>query len=481
MDNSKSLVLKGVFWNGLQLIVNQGFAFIVKLILAKILLPQQFGLIGMAVVFTGFVSVLTELGIGAALIQRKEEQLRPEHFNTAFWTGITWSTLLYLIMAFFVAPLAASFYNEEILRQLIPIISIGILLSPINLVNKAQLSKRMDFKKIARIDSSTNIVAGIISIILALMGAGVWSLAFNSTAVILFAIPFYFKATGWFPKFNWDKQAFKDIFGFGMFTTGTNIVNYLINNIDYLLIGKVLSAQLLGAYSFAFVLTDTFRSKLMAVINNVMYPLYGKKQSEPEAIKKYYLKVVSYNCIIVFPIMLVLFTIAEPFVMNFFGSKWQESILPLKILSISIMIQMLVNSNTVLIRALGRPGLEMKLQLVKSAVYVPAVVYGLYSNGIVGVSWAIFCSRIFNVLLAQYTFNYLISIKVSPLELFNEVKAPVISSALAFSVGYPLLETFQVNFFVVGLIMMLVFALGIYKMMGEELMQHVVFMRKKKA
>lgn len=479
MDSSKGLVLKGVFWTGLQLVINQSFSFIVKLILARLLLPEQFGIIGMATVFTGFIQVLTELGIGAALVQKKEDTLQPSHYYTAFWTGIVWSILLFLIMAFLIAPLAATFYHESSLRLIIPVISLGILLSPINLVNKAQLTKSMNFKKIAAIEGGANIAAGIISVILALLGAGVWSLAFNSTAIILFAIPFYFRATGWFPKMIWSKQAFREVFGFGIFATGTNIVNYLINNVDYLLIGKLLSAQLLGAYTFAFVLTDTFRSRLMSVINNVMYPLYGKKQSEPDSIKKYYLKVVSYNCIIVFPIMVILFTIGEPFILRVFGDKWHESIMPLKILSIAVMIQMLTNSNTVLIRALGRPGLEMKLQLVKAAVYLPTVAYGIYINGIIGASWAIFFNKIFNVLLAQYTFSYLISIKISVTELFNEVKAPTVASVFAYISGYLLLDFCYVNFIVVGITMLLVFILVIYKFIGSELMMQVKTIRNR--
>lgn len=469
MDNSKSLILKGVFWNGLQLVVNQSFTFIVRLILAKLLLPEQFGIIGMATVFTGFVQVLTELGIGAALVQRKDDQLNPIHYHTSFWTGVIWSALLFLLMTFVAAPFAADFYKEPILKVLIPVISIGILLSPINLVNKAQLTKQMNFKKIARIENITNIIAGIISIIMALLGAGVWSLAFNSTAIILFAIPLYFKATGWFPKLIWSKEAFKDVFGFGIYTTGTNVINYFINNVDYLLIGKVLSAQALGAYTFAFVLTDTFRGKLMSVINNVMYPLYGKKQGDPEALKKYYLKVVSYNSIIVYPIMVLLLTLAEPIILNIFGDKWHDSIIPLKILSVSVMIHMLVNSNTALIRGLGKPGLEMKLQLFKAFIFIPTLVFGIYTNGIIGASWAILINKVIAVIIAQYTFNKLINIKISGKEFVNEIKAPWIASILAYSLGYFLYVTLDVHYIIAGVAIAVIYCLTIFVSIGKEL------------
>src|SRR6195952_15331 len=121
----KKLVASGIFWNFLQLIVNQSFNFILKLALAKLLFPSEFGIVGMATVFTGFVQVLNDLGVGAALVQRKEETLRKEHYHTAFWTGVIWSVGLFLIMTFGIGPLAASFYNKPILKLIIPVLSIG--------------------------------------------------------------------------------------------------------------------------------------------------------------------------------------------------------------------------------------------------------------------------------------------------------------------------------------------------------------------
>src|SRR5690554_3099001 len=118
------------------MVVNQGSSFIIKLVLARILFPEQFGLIGMATVFTGFVQVFNDLGIGAALIQRKEEDLREAHFHTAFWTGVGWSLIMYLIVSLVVGPLAAAFYEEPILKSLVPVLGLGILSSPVNLVHR---------------------------------------------------------------------------------------------------------------------------------------------------------------------------------------------------------------------------------------------------------------------------------------------------------------------------------------------------------
>jgi len=469
MDSSKGLVLKGVIWSGVQIIVNQGFAFIIRLVLAKLLFPEQFGLIGMAVIFTGFVQVLNDLGIGAALVQKKDEDLRNEHFHTAFWTGIGWSISLYVIMSFLISKLAADFYNEPMLIKLIPVLSLGILCSPINLVHKAQLTKSMSFKKIAFIDNTSNIIAGCIAMALAFLGMGVWSLVFNSVASIVISMPLYFKATKWFPKLIWDKNAFKEIFGFGVYTTGTSVANYFVNNVDYLLIGKLLSAQALGAYTFAFILTDTFRSRLMLVVNNVMYPMYGRNQGDPIALKRFYLKVVNYNSILIYPIMVFLVALGDPFTTSVFGAKWHDSIAPLQVLSISVMIHMLVNSNTALIRGMGRPGLEMKLQLFKAAIFIPMLVAGIYAYGVIGAAWAVLINKFIAVIIAQFTFNKLLNIKISTGEFLAAIKVPWIAASLAYIITVVTYNFLHLHYIFAGLLLFGSYSLCVWIMMGPEI------------
>ncbi|RVU02469.1 lipopolysaccharide biosynthesis protein [Mucilaginibacter limnophilus] len=461
-------VASGIFWNVIQMAVNQLFAFVLKLILAKLLFPEQFGLVGMATVFTGFVQVLNDLGVGAALVQRKKEHLRIEHYHTAFWTGVIWSVSLFIIMGVGVGPLAAWFYHEPELMTIIPVLSLGILISPVNLVHKAQLTRQMAFKKLAFINNASNIAAGLLAIGLGLLGAGVWALVFNTVATIAFAMPLFFRATGWKPAFIFEKKAFKDVFGFGMYTTGSNIMNYLYNNIDYLLIGKLLGASSLGIYTLAFVLTDTFRSKLMTVINSVMYPMYGKKQHDLPEIKKYYLKALLFNCLLVFPIMVFFIAEGQAFVVNIFGAKWQQTVYPLQILSASVILHTIVSGNTTLLRGLGRPGLEMKQQVIKALIFLPSLAVGIYYYGIAGAAWAILLNKLIVVIIAQYTFNYLLPVKLPVSELLTELKAPIIASALMFAVAY-LLSYVGANYIITGILTFTFYAAILWLIMGSEL------------
>jgi len=444
----KGKAVSGIFWNFVQLGVNKFFGFAIKLVLAKLLFPEQFGLIGMATVFTSFIQVFNDLGIGSALVQRKEEKLREVHFHTAFWTGIIWSICIYLIIAFIVAPLAAIFYKEPLLRSIIPVLSIGVLSSPVNLVHRAQLTKRLDFKKLAFISNASTIFSGVLALGLAFMGAGVWALVFNSVASFLVAMPLFFRATRWTPKLIWEKQAFQDVFGFGVYSTGTNFINVLVSNIDYLLIGKLLSAAALGTYTLAFVLTDTFRNQLTTLLNKVMYPIYGQKQDDLVSLRSYYLKVVKYNSIVIYPIMVFLIVLGEPFIMSIYGAKWADAILPLKILALSVMIHLLANSHLTLIRGLGHAKLGMKVQFLKSILYVPTIALGIYQFGVIGAAWAYVVNKILEVIIAQFYLKRFINVSFA--DLFSSMRAPLAATAVAFLVSL-LLNDLGIHYIICGL------------------------------
>ncbi len=477
-QNTKGKIVIGVFWNVLQLVVNKTFSFAIKLVLAKLLFPEQFGLVGMAAVFTSFVQVFNELGIGAALVQRKEENLREAHYHTAFWTGVVWSIGIFLIISLIVAPLAAQFYNEPLLRKLIPVLSIGVLSSPINLVHRAQLTKQMDFKKLAFIGNASTIFSGTIAMVLAYQGAGVWSLVFNSVASFLIAMPLYFRATKWMPKLIWEKQAFHDVFGFGIYTTGTSILNNLLANLDYLLIGKLLSASALGVYTFAFVLTDTFRNQFTLMMNKVMYPVYGKHQDDPGLLKKYYLKVVTYNSLVIYPVMVLLITLGEPIILNFFGSKWQGSILPMKILALSVMIHMLVSGHSSLLRGQGKPELELKLQFFKTIfLYVPLITLGVFNYGIVGAAWACVIYKVLEVVVVQYYLKRIVGISIK--DILGHIKGPLIASLVSFGLTFTLYGA-GTHYIICALVLLLSYGGVVILLMHEELMMQIKGFRRGK-
>jgi len=371
----KHKIFGGVVWNSIGLIIDNGLSIIVKLILARLLLPEDFGIIGFAVVFMGMIRVFSDMGMSAALIQRKDEDLKPIDYDTAFWVGIIWGLFLTAILTFVVTPIAVSFFNEPLLKTIIPVLSISIVLKSLTTVHIVNITREMDFKRIVLPQNVSRITAAVLAIIMALMGFGVWSLVFQRVLTNLFLAFIYPFVIDWRPKMRFSLISLRKIFSFGVYTTGTKIFNYLTGNIDYLLIGKMLGAQQLGVYSLAYNLTYVVRGQIMNVVNKVLYPVYSKIQDDLLTIKRYYFKVIKYNCIVIYPIMVGLILLAKPLVLIGLGEKWSEAVTPIQLMAGAGLVHLLTSSNTILLRGIGKPKLEMIMSIVKTlGVTVPLYV-----------------------------------------------------------------------------------------------------------
>lgn len=440
---SVNKIFSGIFWTSLQAIVQRSFSFIIKLFLARLLFPEDFGIIGMAVVFTSFIKIFNDLGFGVALIQRKKEDLSEDYFQTAFWTGTIWSVLIYLIIAFAVAPFASWFYNEEILKSIIPVLSIGVLASPINLVHRAQLTRALDFKRLAIINNSSSIFSGLLALLLAYLGFGVWSLVFNSVAHFIIAMPQYFIATGWKPRLIWKKQHFKDLFGFGVFTTFSGLVSQFASQGDYLLIGKFIGKVELGLYSFAFILTDAIRAQINSVINSVLFPIYSQYQDDKIKQFSIYTKSVFFNSLVIVPIMSILFY--DPnFLLFLFGEKWAESLIIIRIISLSVIVQIITASFPSLLRANNLPGLEFKVQLIKVLVfYLPLIFIGVKYYGIIGAAIAVLVSRIIGAIMNLIVLEKWLDL--SSVKVLKEFFKGLLPSLIAILICYFLFDLLSLN------------------------------------
>lgn len=460
-------IFDGVVWNGSQLLIGKGFDFLIKLVLARLLLPEDFGIVAVATIFIGFIQVLNELGIGAALIQKKEEAITSDHYSTSFSTGIVWSLVLYIVFSFVLAPVLAHYYRIDRLTEIIPIIALSLISGAITLVHKVKLTRDLNFKVISIINNISVIFSGVLSLILAYLDAGIWSLVFNSVATFVVAIPMYFAATKWKPSFSWKKDVFLDIFSFGAYTTLTNFINRLLANIDYLVLGRLVGASMLGSYSLAFMLTETVRSNLMAMVNSVMFPIYGKLQDSKKQSIYYYLNVIKFNCLVVFPILLVFGVFSEEIILLIFGEKWSDSIVPLKILALASFVHMLINGHTSLIRGMGFAKLELHLQLVKAFLfYIPIIWFATFKFGIIGTAYGVLISKVLEVILVKFILNKYLHIKVKTV--FNSVKGVLFSAVISWLV-ISSLQNFIESFVLNVLILLIVYLFIVFWFIGDEI------------
>ena len=404
-------VINGIAWNVFELLGSRGISFVVKLILTQLLLPEHFGIIGMAVVFTGLINTINDLGMAAALVQFKQDRLLRIHYDTVFWLTTLLSLGTFILLVVAIGPFAAWFYNEPILSLIIPAIGISVFLSPLNLVHRVRLTKDLNFKSLGIISIISSIAGGVFAIALALLGAGVWSIVAQSVIATLVSIPLMWRTTQWWPRFQFSKDAVNDVFRIGVFDMLKRTFVFLTKNIDYLLIGRLLGADLVGIYTLAFLLTDTFRQQLMGVMNKVMFPVYGKLQSKLDEVKSYYVQIIKYNALIVTLFMTIFVFYASPLIHLLFGSRWELATFPLQALAIASVIHAIGGTSDAVLRGIGRFDIDFKIYLLKTIlITIPAFFVGVYYFGINGASVAVVLHKLTSRIIYQFQLKRLVGI-----------------------------------------------------------------------
>ena len=378
----KKAALSGVKWSSLLQVGRQIIQFITTAILARLLSPTDFGLVGMATIVIGFVNLFKDLGTSSAIIQRKN--VSEELIYSLFWINVAFG-FLGMIVLFAGAPIIAKFYEEPKLIPILQILSLSFFISGLSILQKALLEKNLNFKTLAKIDIVALFFSSLVGIILAFSGYGVWSLVLQTLTAVTITTMLLWTANKWQPKIIFKWQEIKEISNYSLNLTGYNIFNYFVRNADYLLIGKFLGSQSLGYYSLAYRLMLYPLQNISRVIGRVMFPVFTKIQDDDVKLKAGYLKVIGYIAIVTFPLMVGLWASAEPFILTMFGSQWQPVILLLMILTPVGMAQSIETTLGQIYQIKERTDLMFKWSICEGILLVIAWVIGL-RWGIVGVA-----------------------------------------------------------------------------------------------
>jgi teichuronic acid exporter len=405
-------VRAGVAWTTVATGGRQLVNLVVQLLLARLLLPEHFGLIGMAVVFTAFMDVISELGVSSAVVQKRQQDLRPEHLDAAFWTGVGSSAAVVVLAATALGAAAAWFYEEPVLRGVVAVISLALLFRGVTHVHRALLTREMRFRELGLIRMGSVAIGGIVAVAMALLGFGVWSIAWQGVVAAIVSIPMYWLATPWRPRFRFSFGGFRAIFSFGAFVAAYDILIYLGKHLDYLLIGKFVGAASLGLYTLAFLLTDAFRTSVMGVLNQVMFPVYGKLQDSPDSARRYYLTVVRVNTLIAFPLLTLFVVFPHEIVAVVFGDKWAGTGMPLRLLAIAMMINIAGGTTPVVLRGLGHVKLQFWVYVgLLIFIQIPALLIGVVTAGVFGVAIAVIVVKFASRMIAQHYMKRLINVR----------------------------------------------------------------------
>jgi len=379
----RSRTISGVSWSLTSQLVRQALTVIVGIVLARLLSPQEFGLVAMVMVIGNFALLIAELGLGAGLVQRRE--VNEAHFSSVFWLNLLVGLALTGLFAAG-APLVAAFYGEPRLEPLTLALSFLFLLRALTVVPQARLARALDFRGLAIADIAAALIAGGLAIGLALTDHGVWSLvtrlltAAGASAVLIFIL------ARWRPRPAVSGAALKQLLGFGGSLFASESLGYWSRNLDNLLIGRVLGTAPLGLYSRAYELMLYPLQNVSQAIGRVMFPALSQIQDQPERVKRVHLRVTRVVALLTFPMCLGLLVVAEPFVLALFGEQWRGMIPVLQILCAIGAPQSILTLNGNLYLSQGRADLQLKVGLWLKGLLVVGIVIGVLTGEILGVA-----------------------------------------------------------------------------------------------
>lgn len=380
----KKALVKGVVWNIFEKLVVKGIAFIIGVILARILGPSDYGLIGMLSIFIALSNVFIESGFAKALIQNKNR--KDIDFSTAFVTNVSISIVIYLLL-FFTAPHIAKFYNEPSLTLITRVLSLNFILGAFNIVHRAKLIAEVDFKSLAIINFGGTIIGGCLGVVLAYMDYGVWALIFQtltSTFSMMLLFPIFSK---WTPSLRFAKQSFQRLFNFGSKLLVTGLISTIVNNLTTILIGRYYKSEALGYYTRATQYSELAAYTINDVFNTTTFPILSSLQDDRERLIHIYRRILFYTALITFPLMTLFALLAEPLVVIMLTEKWLPCVTLLQILCFARMFTPISSINMNLLNAVGRSDLFMKLDLFKVPFVLLATIAAI-PFGVEAIVWS---------------------------------------------------------------------------------------------
>ncbi len=390
-DSLRQKTVHALMWSFFQAIAQRSVQFIVGVVLARLLFPDQFGLVGMLAIFIAVIRAFLDSGFGAALIQKRE--VSQSDICSIFYFNIVMGGVAVGLL-WFAAPWIASFYHQPVLTHLTRALSLTIVIDSFGLIHSTLLTKEINFKAHTKISVIAGILSGIAGITLALRGYGVWSLVFQQITASLVSTVCLWSFNHWRPELIFSFDALAGMFGFGSRLLFSSILNQIFDNIYYIVIGKIYSAADLGFFSRAKTLNDVPTLTLSEMAGRVTFPVFSKIQDDRERLKRGVKKALTSLVLVNFPMMIGLAVIARPLVLVLLTEKWAAAIPYLQLLCIAGVLYPLHVVNLNLLQALGRSDLFLRLEVIKKMLIViniavtwswgiSAMIYGMIGLSVI--------------------------------------------------------------------------------------------------
>lgn len=425
-----SQVIKSGFWLQVSRLIQLGSNFIVSVVLARILLPADFGLAGMVTLYGAFVAQFTMLGLTLGIIQKKDISQR--QLSTLFWINLGFNIFSASIVAG-LAPLAAKYYKQPQMIPLILLYCVSFLISPFYQVHRRLLEKKIYFDKIAKIEVVASIGSGIVGIAMAFAGFGVYSIVWQSIALNLIYMISTRLNIKWNPDFVFSLQEVKDLIFFSLKMKGAKIGNFFERNIDFIILSKLFSATLFGYYSLAYRIMYFPVRRISYVFSEILFPAFSNIQDNIEKVREGYLRSVQIVAMAALPLSVVLAIYTRPLIVFILGKKWLPISGLLFLLSLAGLLQSIETVGDSIYPALNFPQTLLWIEIVRTVVTGIAVFIG-GKMGLFEVAVAILIARILLFSVTLFILNKLVLVKFR--EFARLIYGPLISCLAMFTVLY---------------------------------------------
>ena len=365
--NLRQKTTNGLLWSSVERFSNQGIQFLFSIVLARLLTPEDYGIVAMVIIFFAIAQTFVDSGFSNAIVRKKDRT--EADLSTCFYFNI-FVGLGFYIMLFLCSPFIAEFYDQPILSSVVKISGLSVLINSLCIVQQAQFTIRIDFKTQAKVTLTSTVISGILGILLAYLGYGVWALVWQGVIGTFIRMLLLWVFSKWRPRESFSKDSFHYLFGYGSKLLASGLLDTTYNNIYPIVIGKFYSPAQLGNFSRAQGWASLPSSNITSILQRVTFPVLTEMQDDDERLATNYRKLLRLSAFVIFPLMMLLAAVASPLVRVVITSKWDACVPYLQIICFSMMWYPIHAINLNLLQVKGRSDLFLRLEIIKKIVGV---------------------------------------------------------------------------------------------------------------
>lgn len=390
-ESLKNKTVKGTMWSAADAFLGQGVTFIVGLILARLLSPDEYGLIGICLIFNAVLNGIVDSGFSNALIRKKDTT--DEDYNTMFITNLLISFVLYVFL-FATSPLIAHFFSRPELVSLVRVTGLILFINALSIVQVTILTKRIDFKTKTKASLISAILSGIIGISMAYTSFGVWALVGQMLSKQVFYTISLWILNKWYPGFKFNRESFHYMWGFGWKLLVSGLLNNIWNQLYQVVVGKYYSPATLGQYTRSQEYAGIFSSNITSIIQRVTYPVLSEVQNNQQRMVNGYRRIIKITMFVTAICMMSLGAVAEPLIYCLIGPQWAEAATYLPLICISMSLYPLHAINLNMLQVQGRSDIFLYLEIIKKFLALTPIIIGIFVN----IYWMLVASIIIGII-----------------------------------------------------------------------------------